>query len=104
MPVKFNGCPIHTGVLLVAVNVGNGLITTAAVLIESIHPLPSVTLNLYTPAIAAVAAADTCGLFEAEVYVLGPLHAYIVPLVVPVRFNGCPSQTGVLLDALTVGN
>src|ERR1041384_4635576 len=44
LPVKFNGCPKHTGELLVAVGVGNAFMVMDAV--PALVQLPTVTVSV----------------------------------------------------------
>ena len=66
--------PTQYGPVLLAVGVaGNGLTTTVVVPAALVHPL-TVTVTLYVPAIATVAAAMV-GFCTALVYPPGPVHA-----------------------------
>jgi hypothetical protein len=93
--------PVHTGVDAVAVGVaGVGLTTTVAVPIPEVHP-PTVTVTLYVPAIAAVAAGRV-GFCVVLVYADGPVQEYVAPVTVGVvNVIVEPLHTGV--DAVTVG-
>ena len=44
-PVKVNGLPLHTGVLLLAVATGEALTTTTVLAVDE-QPLPLVTVKL----------------------------------------------------------
>ena len=74
LPSNTRSTPSHavagSGVMLA---VGLAL-TVAVVLALSVHPLASVTVNVYKPAIAVVALGDTVGLCRAELNALGPVH------------------------------
>ena len=72
--VKFNADPEQTGPLLAAAGAaGVGFTITFAVPAALVHP-PEVTVTLYVPAMAAVAAGRV-GFCTADVKDAGPLHA-----------------------------
>ena len=61
-------------------------------------------MRVYVPAIAAVALADTIGLWDVELKLSGPDQEYeVIPPGPPVRVNKVPTQTGPLLDAVAKG-
>ncbi len=62
------------------------------------------TVRVYTPAIAAVAVAETVGLWAVDVNPLGPVQEYVVIAAgPPVRVRGVPVQTGLLEEAVASG-
>ena len=102
-PVRLRAVPAHTGPLLLAVAAGNAFTVTVVVAVL-VHPLASVTVRVYVPAIAAVALADTEGLRNADVNPFGPVHEYVVmPAGPPVRLRAVPAHTGPLLLAVAAG-
>jgi hypothetical protein len=76
---------------------------TVVVTVADGHPAADVAVKLYEP-VAAVVTEEMLGFCEADVNEFGPVHAKVVPiLVVPVRFNVVPTQTGVFEEADAVG-
>lgn len=94
--------PVQTGVLLDAVGVaGVAFTTTAVVPTPEVQPA-TVTVTLYVPAIATVAAGRV-GFCNADVNAAGPVQLYVAPATAGVdRLMVLPEQTGVLLDAVGV--
>jgi hypothetical protein len=86
--VRFNASPSHIGELLARPGTRFGLITTVvvAVAVQEV----SVTVTVYTPAMAAVAPPND-GFCNVDVKPLGPDQLYVPP---PVAFNwvGVPRQ------------
>jgi hypothetical protein len=79
------------------------LFITTTVLLGALVQPAAVAVNTYVPAIAKVAVAETLGFWLLLAKPLGPVQLKVVPLVVPVRFNGWPTHTGLLLPAVAVG-
>jgi hypothetical protein len=98
--LKLKDEPAHTGPLLAATGVTGGFTITVVVPAMLVHPL-TVAVTEYAPAIAVVALALTDGSSEVEVNVFGPVHEYVAPaIVLAVKFNVAPVQTGPLLPAV----
>lgn len=95
--VKLMVEPVHTGELLLAVGVaGIGFTTTAPVPAALVHPF-TVTVTLYVPPMATVAAGRV-GVLTALVNDAGPVQAYVAPVTAAVlKLMVCPAQSGVLL-------
>ena len=66
-------CPTHFGPLLDAVGTGKAFMVTVVVVVDE-QPEALVTDSVYVPAIAAVAVADTVGLWLVLVKPLGPVQ------------------------------
>ncbi len=69
---RFKAEPVHCGVLLPAVGVGNALMVTLVVAV-AIHPLASVTVTVYVPEAPVVTLViDGFGWFEVKPF--GPVQ------------------------------
>ena len=77
---------------------GGGFITTEVVPAVLVHPAAEVADTEYVPASEVVVTAIV-GFCEAEVKLLGPVHAYVAPVELAVSESEFPSQSGALLDA-----
>jgi hypothetical protein len=100
--VRFSVVPTHSGPLLLTVGVPGTGATTAVVLTGPSVPQPaSETLTVYVPESAMAADVKLIDSCEDE-NPLGPVHAYVAPLIlVAVMFNAWPAHTGPLLAAET---
>ena len=93
---------------LLPVIAGVGFTTTVVVPAEDgqlmlLAAYAAVAITLYTPAIAVVALALTCGFCVVLVYPIGPLHSHVTGIVLEVvapKFKGVPEHTG-LFDVAT---
>lgn len=96
-------CPAHNGPLADAVAAGNAFTVTLTEAV-AVQPLALVTMTLYVPEFAVVAAAIT-GFCSVLLYDDGPLQLYVAPATVPeVRLSVCPAHTGAFDDAVAFGS
>jgi hypothetical protein len=99
LPLKQVGFGVAVVLLIVGL-----LFTTTTVLLGALVQPAAVAVNTYVPSIAKVAVAETLGFWLLLAKPLGPVQLKVVPLsVVPVRFSGEPTHTGLLLPAVAVG-
>lgn len=90
--------PTQTGLLLEAVKVGK--VFTLTEVVAEIVQAPAPTVTVYMPAFAIVipAIVGFCWVEENEL----PLQLKLVPLLTAERLSVLPSQTGPLLEAVSV--
>src|SRR5436190_18069251 len=85
-------CPLQTGLLLVGIAEGIGLITT--LIVDGVLQPLAVTFNVYVPEFAVVVLL-TDGFCCVDVKAFGPVHANVTPVAfVATRFNVLPAQIG----------
>ena len=95
--------PTHTEFVPVIAGVAGKAFTVTTV-VEVLLQVPLLAVTLYVPAPKAVMPA-ILGLCKIEVKLLGPLQFQLVAdPPVSLRFSIEPAQTGLLLDAVTVGS
>ncbi len=93
--------PEQTGLLLPVVGAAGGGLTATTVVPAALVQPKALAVTEYVPASLKVETAIE-GLCEVEVKLFGPVHEYVVPVAVAVRFIVPPKHIGLLLPAIGV--